>query len=201
MRCDAATPIPFEVSGINTHTHEPLLKPSNHDTQVAALAEHLIKAEETSGGKNTMCQQFGMQLTATEPSGGTVSKELAMLEVLSQQVAEPARVEQLHGGSACRTIGHARIPGEDEKALPRLSADEMIAQINMIAAKYAVEYEVSVSTGGSFLVNVSDAMTMENFRRSRVKLEESFNTSDNPRVKVNMRLRDQTEPDGWENKV
>ncbi|MFJ9317242.1 hypothetical protein ACIRN4_23855 [Pimelobacter simplex] len=90
VRCDATAPIPFDVSGVNAHTYEPMLKPWNRDEQVAKLAEHLRRAEATSGAGNTMWTQFGMQLTATEPSAAG-SKEEAMLELLSGQVQNLTR--------------------------------------------------------------------------------------------------------------
>ncbi|MBU2696211.1 nucleoside 2-deoxyribosyltransferase [Pimelobacter sp. 30-1] len=90
VRCDAKAPIPFDVSGVNAYTYEPMLKPWNRDDQVAKLAEHLRRAEATSGAGNTMWTQFGMELTATEPSAAG-SKEEAMLEVLSGQVQNLTR--------------------------------------------------------------------------------------------------------------
>ncbi len=87
VRCDPNTPIPFDVSGINTYTYNPALRPWNNGEQVTALAEHIREADETCAGTNPLWSQFGLTLKATEPTS-VESKEQALLEVVSRQVTE-----------------------------------------------------------------------------------------------------------------
>jgi hypothetical protein len=85
VRCNDRDRIPFDVSGINTHSYDPSLKAWKHQAEVDALAQHLRDAETSCAGTNPLWRQFGMQLTATEPtSEGT--KEEAMLSVMSDNI-------------------------------------------------------------------------------------------------------------------
>lgn len=87
VRCDASVSIPFDVSGINTHTYNPSLKPWNITEEIEALADHITEAEASCAGTNPLWRQFGLTLTATEPTSDE-SKEEAMISIVSEQIAQ-----------------------------------------------------------------------------------------------------------------
>lgn len=150
VRCDTATPIPFDVSGINTHTYEPILKPWNHKTQVAALAKHLGMAAETSSGTNTMWQQFGMQLTATEPTTGA-SKEEALLEVIRREISQLSHVINVHPPAADSprvtkmSDAEGSVLAVDQARRTRSQRQKALMQATERIAKIAAERDIRVT--------------------------------------------------------
>ncbi len=86
VRSDEAMPIPFDVSGINTHTYDPSLKAWHIASQVEALAEHLRDAVTSCAGENPMWRQFGLTLKASEPTSDSSPAD-ARIEVLSRQLS------------------------------------------------------------------------------------------------------------------
>ncbi|WP_433167165.1 hypothetical protein [Kribbella sp. CA-247076] len=99
VRCDPSARIPFDVSGINTHTYDPSLKAWKHAAEIDTLAQHIRDAETSCAGENPLWRQFGLQLTADDPSGSE-SKEEALLAIMDQRIRQiDSRLSAL-GGSA-----------------------------------------------------------------------------------------------------
>lgn len=67
---DEHTNIPFDTSGINTFQYKSTLHGWDKDDQTDSLKTHIIDSAESCDGKNPLWNQFGLTITAQEPSSG-----------------------------------------------------------------------------------------------------------------------------------
>ncbi len=152
VRSDPAMPIPFDVSGINTHTYDPALKAWHIASEVQVLAEHLCDAERSCAGENPMWRQFGLALKANEPTSESSPAE-ARLEVISRQLSEmAARMNTL--AHARRTTTDAWNYSEGNEMSRSPSVNETVAHIAAMAADHSVACDVEFNLEEGFLITV-----------------------------------------------
>lgn len=82
---DEHTSIPFDTSGINTFQYKSTLHGWDKDDQTDALKSHINDSAESCGGNNPLWNQFGLTITAQEPSSGGSPLE-AKLDLLMERV-------------------------------------------------------------------------------------------------------------------
>lgn len=73
--------LPFDTSGIYTHSYRPDLKGWDTIQQVTSLAQHLSDAYESCQGRNPLWRQFGLTQRAEEPhvSASPMEAEIALM--------------------------------------------------------------------------------------------------------------------------
>lgn len=108
--------LPFDTSGINTHTYDSSLAPWTLEQGVERLSEHLRSSSERSRGANPLWSYFGLTRRASEPSPQENPLEarldliLARLESNTQELAPLER--------ASRGRGYVDIDGRRFDAYP-----------------------------------------------------------------------------------
>lgn len=166
VRCDSSTPIPFDVSGINTHTYDPSLKAWNNESETQALVRHLADAEVSCAGENPLWKQFGMVLKAKEPTtGGT--REEAMLSVLTQKMNQlTAQVNSAIQEKTMRTEGFSNAP----LAIPTMTRNDILQLISEMAKEYNQMINMEISSADGLVIGQSGPATDEGHEfRQRVR--------------------------------
>jgi hypothetical protein len=145
VRCDPKTPIPFDVSGINTHTYNPALKAWANPKEIEALTAHLQKAELSCGGDNPLWRQFGMTLKALAPSSDQTQEE-AMFSVVLQQIE--ALSEQVDG------LGNRRQPRSFDTLRAERTVDDrrLLDELDALADKHQVDSRIAIESDGAVLL-------------------------------------------------
>lgn len=152
VRSDDSVPIPFDVSGINTHTYDPALKAWHIASQVDALAEHLRNADASCAGENPLWRQFGLTLKANEPTSESSPAD-ARIEVLSRQLTEMT--------ARMNTLAHARRATPDawdytqrNEVSRSPSVDETVTRIATLAAESGIACDVEFNLEDGFVITV-----------------------------------------------
>ena len=77
---DQHTPkIPFDTSLINYHTYDGSLTPWTIESEIQKISDHLLKAVNTSNGRNTLWRYFGLTTRGQVPAPATVEDKLNMI--------------------------------------------------------------------------------------------------------------------------
>ena len=168
VRSDQAMPIPFDVSGINTHTYDPALKAWHIASEVEALSKHLRDAESSCAGENPMWRQFGLTLKANEPTS-EASPTDARLEVMGRQLTEmTARMNAF--AHARRTTEDAWDYSEGNEMSRSPSVDETVATIAAMGANHNIVCDVEFNLNDGFVITVlgrpQSASDLRKFRGS-----------------------------------
>jgi hypothetical protein len=87
VKDDRTKDLPFDTSGINTHTYTSLLAPWNLEAELEALAEHIRESEASCAGSNPMWQRYGLQMRARQPVSDQDPRD-ARIDLLLDQVRE-----------------------------------------------------------------------------------------------------------------
>jgi hypothetical protein len=82
---DEQTSLPFDTSGINTHTYDSSLRGWEIEAQQESLAQHIRDSHDSCGGQNPLWRQFGLTIRATEPDANESPLE-AKVDLLTQQL-------------------------------------------------------------------------------------------------------------------
>lgn len=96
---DEHTDLPFDTSGINTHTYSSTLHGWEIEAQIADLTKHLHACVESSAGANPLWKHFGLTITAAEPASQTTSSD-AKIELIWEGMNDLRK--QLEGERADR---------------------------------------------------------------------------------------------------
>lgn len=152
VRSDPAMSIPFDVSGINTHTYDPALKAWNIDNEIALLAGHLRDAESSCAGDNPLWRQFGLTLKAQEPTSESSPAE-AKIEVLSRQLSDmTARMNTL--AHVRRTTPDAWDYSKGNEVASSPSVDETVETIASYGARNGVACDIEFNLQDGFVITV-----------------------------------------------
>lgn len=107
--------LPFDTSGINTHTYNSALSPWTLDGEVQSLAAHIRASATSAGGSNPLWNYFGLTKRAAaapesaDPVAARLDLILARLGDLDyrQQELETTALSGLSAGRPIRTQGDA----------------------------------------------------------------------------------------------
>jgi hypothetical protein len=83
---DEHTDLPFDTSGINTHSYDSRLRGWDIEEQRSALTEHLGESTRSCGGENPLWRQFGLTIRAHEPDTQASPLE-AKIDLLTGHIA------------------------------------------------------------------------------------------------------------------
>ncbi|MEV7875186.1 hypothetical protein [Microbacterium sp. NPDC089188] len=86
--------IPFDTSGINTHSYDSALNGWDIQSEVVKLAAHLEDSVESCDGRNPMWRHFGLTIAADGPSGPANASD-AQLALMFEDMSEMRREMQL----------------------------------------------------------------------------------------------------------
>ena len=182
VRCDADSPIPFDVSGMNAHTYNPSLKVWRNDAEIKALTAHLRDAETSCNGENPMWRQFGLELKAQEPNVPE-TREDAVLSLISTQLADlSGRVEDLSRERVgetyiqnFRTIsgGFVRQQDPSPSGGTFYSHEEIRLLVDEVAAENGINAQVEIDHGGVG-VRISKGATKQQSERFRARVREEL---------------------------
>lgn len=81
--------MPFDIGGINTHKYDSSISSWDLESQVSAIAAHIVETANAGEG-NPMWRRFGVGIVANTPTSNESPTE-ARLDVLSEQVDSIAR--------------------------------------------------------------------------------------------------------------
>lgn len=78
--------IPFDTSGLNTHSYSSTLDVWKLEDEIDALAQHIQDSVRECAGQNPLWKHFGFTLTADRP-GSDISPTDARLELLAERMS------------------------------------------------------------------------------------------------------------------
>ncbi|HMR47880.1 MAG TPA: hypothetical protein PKE40_01295 [Arachnia sp.] len=84
---DEHTDLPFDTSGINTHTYDSKLRGWEILDEQRKLADHIRESVTSCAGQNPLWRQFGLTIRAAEPDANESPLE-AKVELLTSQVSQ-----------------------------------------------------------------------------------------------------------------
>jgi hypothetical protein len=130
---DEHTTLPFDTSGLNTHSYGSALVPWDLPNQVTVLATHIERSVATCEGHNPLWRKFGLTLRAQEPIASE-SPEGARLNLLVSKVDELVnglRTGELNPERASQRLDRENLQRWfDQAALPAADWSEDVRRSN-----------------------------------------------------------------------
>lgn len=90
---DEHTSIPFDTSGINTFQYKSALNGWDMETEIRTLAQHIRDSADSCNGQNPLWSQFGLSITAQEPSSSQSPLE-AKVDVMMDEFSRVVDVQR-----------------------------------------------------------------------------------------------------------
>jgi hypothetical protein len=182
VKDDKTRTIPFDTSGINTHTYSSDLRPWNERDELAKLEKHIRESAESCDGRNPMWKQFGLTIRAQEP---TVSESPAdaRLDLLLDQVStlvngrQSSREPRVVEGVVLPVMGGA--PGGRSNSwrlgdFPSSEAgDEFRSRLHELMARGDVTYKLLATMDGVFHLQTKPTLRLP-MRREVEQLAEDY---------------------------
>ncbi|WP_279367350.1 hypothetical protein [Microbacterium testaceum] len=195
---DEHTGIPFDTSGLNTHSYSSTLNAWDTKREVERLAQHLADSAESCEGSNPMWRHFGLTIAADAPSVEGSSSD-ARLELITESLND-MRVEMSKLNSAVAAASAPDSPAGDTSApaggmriirdtlaeiAPATGANPVVLSRSASGLYRAVlEKKSSVLPFAEISAAISDALAARGYRVESVEDE-----GDTIRVMVDPRRR------------
>jgi nucleoside 2-deoxyribosyltransferase len=118
---DEHTRLPFDVSGINTHSYQSTLRGWDVPGEVTKLASHLESSAVTCNGQNPLWEAFGLTLRATEALSDEspqdarldlVLREFGLLRRTVESIAALGIAADVTGTTVVKPAGAAPSPAQ-----------------------------------------------------------------------------------------
>lgn len=91
---DEHTELPFDTSGINTHTYGSALRGWEIDAEKLKLVHHISESAASCGGSNPLWRQFGLSIRAQEPDAQESPLEAKVDLLTDRMMVLQARIEE-----------------------------------------------------------------------------------------------------------